>query len=98
MESIQSSRNLYSTVNVTTIDLVVDRILVVPPMTPTVSTSAPFGASNEGLPGTPCPLTAVNRLYSAAAVSNCLSMNMALVTWGVTGFALGQGSKNAWRC
>jgi hypothetical protein len=43
-----------------------DTVLMVPPMTPTVSTSAPFGAIKEVAL---CPPTALSRLMSAAAAS-----------------------------
>jgi hypothetical protein len=65
-------------VNRVTMDIAPDRTLMIPPMTPTVSTSAPFGATRDFVP---CPLTALNRLMSAAAPSICSLISIVPISW-----------------
>jgi hypothetical protein len=47
MESSRSSHSLYGMVNAMKTRGALDGMLMVPPMTPTVSTLAPFGATKE---------------------------------------------------
>ena len=66
MEPSRSSHSLYGTVNAMKARGILDKILMVPPMTPTVSTLAPFGATNE------VAWAIFSRHVSTAAPSICL--------------------------
>jgi hypothetical protein len=69
MEPSRSSHSLYGTVNAMKARDILDRMLMVPPMTPTVSTLAPFGATNEVVF---CAWAIFSRHVSTAAPSICL--------------------------